>query len=153
MVNVSAEKGNIDEEEKEFIQNIFKFDDLTAKDILVHRTKIDLLKSNDSIEKWKETIDNTRHKLYPICDNSADDIVSILDAKVYFRLDDKNKENVVKNATFDPYYVPENIKLDKLFQDMKDNHKVFALVVNNYGGTSGIVTMNDILEQLVGKFE
>nr|WP_318708857.1 hemolysin family protein [Candidatus Acetatifactor stercoripullorum] len=152
MVDAGSEKGAIDHQEKEFIQNVFEFDDLTAGEIATHRTEITLLWLEESMEDWKNTIYNSRHTLYPICDESADDIVGILNAKDYFRLEDKSRESVMKNAVKPAYFVPENVKADVLFRNMKHTRNNLAVVLDEYGGMSGIITMNDLLEQLVGEF-
>ena len=86
MVDAGSEKGAIDPEEKDFIQNVFEFDDLTAGEIATHRTEISLLWLEESMEEWEQTIHNSRHTRYPVCDDSADHIVGILNAKDYFRL-------------------------------------------------------------------
>ncbi len=152
MVDAGSEKGAIDHQEKEFIQNVFEFDDLTAGEIATHRTEITLLWLEESMEDWKNTIYNSRHTLYPICDESADDIVGILNAKDYFRLEDKSRESIMKNAVKPAYFVPENVKADVLFRNMKHTRNNLAVVLDEYGGMSGIITMNDLLEQLVGEF-
>ncbi len=152
MVDAGSEKGAIDHQEKEFIQNVFEFDDLTAGEIATHRTEITLLWLEESTEDWKNTIYNSRHTLYPICDESADNIVGILNAKDYFRLEDKSRESIMKNAVKPAYFVPENVKADVLFRNMKHTRNNLAVVLDEYGGMSGIITMNDLLEQLVGEF-
>lgn len=86
MVDVGSEKGTIDITEKEFIQNVFEFDDLSAEEIVTRRTGVVLLDLEDSMEEWKEIIYNTRHTLYPVCEGSADKIIGILNAQEYFRL-------------------------------------------------------------------
>ena len=86
MVDVGSEKGAIDREEKQFIQNVFEFDDLTAGDIATHRTDIDMLWLDESMDDWKATIHSSRHTLYPVCDETADNIVGILNAKDFFAL-------------------------------------------------------------------
>ena len=95
MVDASSEHGGIDHEEKEFIQNVFEFDDLTAEEIATHRTDVDLLWLDDTMDDWAETIHNTRHTRYPVCEDSADNVVGILNAKEYFRLADKSRESVM----------------------------------------------------------
>lgn len=150
MVDAGGEKGTIDRTEQEFIQNVFEFDDLTAEEIATHRTDVDLLWIQDSMDEWAQTIHSTRHTLYPVCDESPDNIVGILNAKDYFRLDDKTRESVFSAAVHPAYFVPENIKADVLFQNMKRNHESMAIVLDEYGGMVGIVTINDLVEQLVG---
>ena len=150
MVDAGSEKGAIDEQEKEFIQNVFEFDDLTAREIAVHRTDVTMLWVEDSMEEWNKTIHNSRHTLYPVCGDSADNIIGILNAKDFFRLDDKGRESVMQNAVKTPFFVPETIKADVLFRKMKKSSNIMAIVLDEYGGVEGIVTLNDLIEQLVG---
>ena len=150
MVDAGSEKGAIDEQEREFIQNVFEFDDLTAEEIAVHRTEVTILWMEDTMEEWAKTIHDSRHTLYPVCQDSADNIIGILNAKDYFRLDDKSRENVMQNAVKTPFFVPETIKADVLFRKMKKTRNIMAIVLDEYGGMVGIVTLNDLIEQLVG---
>lgn len=153
MVDAGSEKGAIDSTEKEFIQNVFEFDDLAVEEIAVHRTEVSLLWMEESVEEWNKTINGSRHTMYPVCDETVDNIVGILNAKDYFRLTDKSKENILKNAVTPAYFVPESIKADVLFRNMKDSRNTFAVVLDEHGGTTGIITMSDLLEQLVGDFD
>ena len=150
MVDAGSEKGTIDHEEKEFIQNIFEFDDLSAEEIMTHRTDVTMLDMEDSMEEWKNIIYNSRHTLYPVCDGSADEIIGILNAKSYFRLDNHDRENVMQNAVTPAYMVPDTVKADTLFRNMRKEHHGMAVILDEYGGTRGIVTINDLVEQLVG---
>lgn len=150
MVDVGSEKGAIDHEEKQFIQNVFAFDDLTAGDIATHRTEISLLWLDESIGEWKTTIHNSRHTLYPVCDESVDNVVGILNAKDYFRLEDRSREAVLNEAVKPAYFVPESVKADVLFRNMKHSHNTLAVVLDEHGGMIGIITINDLVEQLVG---
>lgn len=153
MVDAGSEKGAIDSTEKEFIQNVFEFDDLAVEEIAVHRTEVSLLWMEESVEEWNKTINGSRHTMYPVCDETVDNIVGILNAKDYFRLSDKSKDNILKNAVTTAYFVPESIKADVLFKNMKDSRNTFAVVLDEHGGTTGIITMSDLLEQLVGDFD
>lgn len=150
MVDVGSEKGTIDHEEKEFIQNVFEFDDLSAEEISTHRTDVIMLDLQDSMDVWKDTIYNSKHTRYPICNDSVDKIIGILDAKKYFRLEDKSRESVMNNAVISPYFVPDTVKADILFKNMKMGRHPIAVVLDEYGGMSGIITINDLVEQLVG---
>ena len=150
MVDVGTEKGTIDSDEREFIQNVFEFDDLTAEEIATHRTDVVMLDLEDSMDVWKETINNSRYTMFPVCNESADQIVGVLDTKIYFRLEDRSRETVMEQAVLPAYFVPEKIKADILFQNMKKERNSFAIVLDEYGGVTGIVTINDLVEQLVG---
>lgn len=153
MVDVGSEKGVIDEEEKEIIQNVFEFDDTTAGEIATHRTDIALLWTDETMEQWAETIHDARHSRYPVCDESVDNVVGVLNAKDYFRLDDKSRENVMANAVKPAYFVPEGVKADILFRRMKQRKSQFAVVLDEHGGMNGIITINDLVEQLVGELD
>ncbi len=150
MVDVGSEKGAIDHQEKEFIQNVFEFDDLSASEIATHRTEVIMLDMEDDIEEWKKVLYESTHSRYPICDGSSDNIVGVLNAKQYFRLQDKTQENIMKQVVYPPYFVPGSVKADVLFRNMKNNREHMAVVLDEYGGMDGIVTISDLIEQLVG---
>ncbi|MDE6775662.1 MAG: hemolysin family protein, partial [Ruminococcus sp.] len=154
MSDAGAEKGTIDETEHLIIKNVFAFDDMTAEQVCTHRTDVSIIWVSDSVETWEDTIHRTRHSLYPVCGDNVDDVVGVLNAKDYFRLDDKSHENIMENAVREPYFVHENMKADRLFAQMKKNggHH-FAVVVDEYGGMTGIITVTDLVEQLVGEFD
>jgi len=152
MVDEGSEKGAIDFSEKEMIQNIFEFDDKTAEDIMTHRTDVSLLWLDESVEQWEKTIFETRHSVYPVCDETTDNVIGILKVKDYFRIKEKTRENII--AAIKPaYFVPETVRADLLFRNMKKDRKHFAIVLDEYGGMNGIITMNNLLEELVGDLE
>ncbi|MEG1547317.1 MAG: hemolysin family protein [Clostridia bacterium] len=150
MVDVGSEKGAIDVAEREMIQNVFEFDDIAVADILTHRTQVDMLWMDETDEQWEETIHGSRHSSYPICADSADNVVGVLNVKDYFRLADRSREEVMCNAVSPARFVMDTLKADALFSDMKKSRNHFAIVLDEYGGMSGIVTMNDLLEEIVG---
>lgn len=153
MVDAGSEKGTIDKNEKTIIQNVFEFDDMTAAEIATHRTKVLTLWLEESDEEWADIIYNNRHTVYPVCDGSIDNIVCLLNAKDYFRQADKSRENIMKTCTFPAYFVPENMAADQLFAEMKSKKQRLAIVLDEYGGTLGIVTLNDLVAELVGSFD
>lgn len=153
LVDAGSKKGVIDMEEKEMIQNVFEFDDLSVEEFATHRTDISLLWMEETVEEWEKTIHESRHSMYPVCDETVDNVVGILSVKDYFRLKDKTKETIIKSAVRPAYFIPENIRADVLFRQMKNSRNHFAVVLDEYGGMEGIVTMNDLLEQLVGDLE
>ncbi len=152
LVDDGAQKGAVDSTEHEIIQNVFAFDDLTAGEIATHRTEVAMLWAEDPPEKWDEVVHENRFTFYPVCGESQDDILGVLNAKSYFRLDDRisNRDTVMKEAVKDAYMVPEGVKADVLLRNMKRTHNQFAVVIDEYGGMTGIVTMADLLERLVG---
>lgn len=151
MVDVGSEKGTIDPDEKKMIQNVFEFDDLTAGEIVTHRTDFCVLWLEESVEEWDNTIHDTRHTLYPVCEDSIDNVIGILNAKDYFRMKEKTKEILMEEAVRPAYFVPETVKADVLFKNMKQSHNKLAVVLDEYGGVIGMVTINDLVEQLVGE--
>lgn len=150
MVDAGSEKGAIDEQEKEFIQNVFEFDDLTAADIVTHRTDVTILWMEDGMDVWEQTIHESRHTLYPVCQESPDNVLGVLNAKDYFRLTEKSRDTVMTEAVRPAYFVPATIRADVLFRNMRQSRNSLAVVLDEYGGVEGIVTLNDLLEQLVG---
>jgi putative hemolysin len=153
LVDEAHEDGSIDEYGKEIIENIFDFDDISAGEISTHRTDLTVLLSEDPIEEWDKIIVGSRFSRYPICGESIDDIIGVLDARAYLRLEDKTKENVMESAVNPAYLVPENVKADVLFQNMRKNKEAIAIVLDEYGGVCGIVTMTDLVECLIGDID
>lgn len=152
MVDAGTKQGSIDDEEKELIQNIFEFDDLTAGEIATHRTDVVMLWQDESPEEWDKTIKENRFTFYPICGESVDEVVGVLSAKDYFRLSSTDRETVMRDAIRPAYFVPDGVKADLLFRNMKNEHISLSVVLDEYGGVLGIVTMHDLIERLVGDF-
>lgn len=153
MVETGSKRGVIDAEEQEFIQNIFAFDDLTVGEFATHRTELSILWMDESPEAWEETIRESRHSLYPVCEETVDNVIGILNVKDLYMLKDRSRENIMFSAVRTPYFVPESAKADVLFRHMKQSRNHFAVVLDEYGGVFGIVTINDLLEQLVGDLD
>mgnify|MGYP004723286211 FL=1 len=151
MVETGGETGAIDKDEQDFIQNVFKFDDLSAGEILTYRTDLIMLWLEDTDDTWEKIICSSSFSRYPICDGSPDKVVGVLNAKVYLREKDRSRENVMRSALEQAYFVPETVKADVLFRNMKQTHTTFAFVLDEYGGLTGIVTMHDLIEELVGE--
>ena len=149
-MDAGSEKGAIDCEEKELIQNVFEFNDISVEEICTHRTDVSMLWMDESIDEWEEIIHESRHSYFPVCGEDVDDIIGILDAKDYFRLKEKNHEIIMREAIKPAYFVPENVKASTLFQNMKKSGNYFAVVLDEYGGMEGIITVRDLIEELVG---
>jgi putative hemolysin len=153
MVDEGSEKGAIAESEKEIINNVFAFNDLSADEVMTHRTDVDTLWIDDTDEEWETKIRETRHSYYPVAGEDGDDIIGILSSKDYYRLEPRNRENALKHAIHSAWFVPEGVKADALFRNMKSTRTHFAVVLDEYGGMSGIITINDLIEQIVGEFD
>ena len=153
MIDAGSEKGAIEEGEKELLQNVFEFNDIAAEDILTHRTMVDMLWTEETDAEWETTIKETNHSHYPVCGDTADDVVGVLKARDYLKLTDRTRESVMKNAVSPALFVPLSVKADDLFREMRRTRTHFAVVLDEYGGMSGIVTMNDLVEQIVGDID
>lgn len=153
MVETGGETGAIDKDEQNFIQNVFEFDDLSVGEILTHRTDLTMLWLEDTDETWEKVICNSSFSRYPVCDGSPDRVVGVLNAKVYLREKDKSRDNIMCSALEPAYFVPETVKADVLFRNMKQTHNTFAVVLDEYGGLTGVVTIQDLIEELVGDLQ
>ena len=153
MADAGHKKGTIDATENDIIKNVFAFDDLTVGEICTHRKEVAVLWMDETIAQWEQTIHESRHSVYPVCGDSVDQIVGVLNAKDFFRLKDRTRDFVMEHAVHTPYFIHENMKADELFSKMKRHADHFAVVVDEYGGMCGIITVTDLVEQLVGDFD
>jgi putative hemolysin len=150
-VEAATKQGAIEEEEQEMIRNIFAFDDLTAGELVTHRTDLAILWAEESDADWESTVVSNRYTFYPICSESVDNVVGVLNSKDYLRLGcAKDRETVMREAVRPAYFVPDGVKADLLFRNMKKERVSLAVVVDEYGGVMGIVTMTDLIECLLG---
>jgi putative hemolysin len=152
MLLMADTSDDISDAEKRMIQNVFEFNDIAAKEFATHRTEVEVLWEDDELEVWDAIIRTSFHKNYPVCKDTTDNIIGVLNIKPYFQMEHKTKERVLQECLSKPYMVPETVKADLLFQQMKQSKKCFAIVLDEYGGVNGVVTFDDILEQIVGGF-
>lgn len=145
--------GGVEPSQKEFIENLFEFDDTPVEEICTHRSEVVCLYLNDDKETWNKTILENRHTLYPVCDEDNDDVVGILDTRDYFRLDSIEQDNVINKAMDQPFFISQNMKADVLLKEMKIKKVYFAVLLDEYGGMTGIVTLHDIIETLLGEIQ
>ena len=148
MVNEGQESGVIGDEEREMISNVFNLDDKTAGDVMTHRTEICAVEDTDPLDKILDVACGERYSRIPVYRETVDNIIGIIHIKDLLRIDPATfkLENVLREAAF----VPESQKLDEVLDVLRKNSTHLAVVVDEYGGTAGIVTMEDILEELVG---
>ena len=150
MLSEGSQQGTIDQSETEMIQNVFDFNDISVEQICTHRIDVTSLDINDSLETWQGIIFESRHTFYPVYKENTDNIVGILNTKDYFRMENKSKEEIINHAIDKPWFVPENMKANVLFQNMKTSRKYIAVLIDEYGGMSGLITLHDLIEALVG---
>ena len=151
MVDQGQEKGTIKEEEKELINNVFEFNDITASEIMTHRKDIFAVDINISVDELIEELSNEeyRYSRIPVYDETIDEIKGILYVKDVLKNINK-KSFKVKNVVKEAYFVSQNRLINEVFKELQKNKKQMAIILDEYGGTAGMITMEDILEELVG---
>lgn len=151
MVDVGEQKGTIDKEESKMINNVFEFNDKVVSEIMIPRREVFALDMNLSISKVIEEItDDFRYSRVPVFEDTIDQIKGIVYVKDIL-VSTKNKNVKIKNLIKEAYFIPETKNISELFEELRKNRKQIAIVVDEYGGTAGIVTMEDILEEIVGE--
>ncbi len=150
MLTAGNRQGIIDADESRIIENVFAFDDITAEQICTHRIDVVYLDTEDDMEEWADSVYGGRHTYYPVCAGSIDEVRGVLDTKEYFRLETKTREAVMEKAVKKVCFIPETMRANVLFRNMRKKGFYFAVVIDEYGGLSGIVTLHDLMEALVG---
>lgn len=150
LVDIGEEKGAIQTDEKEMIQNIFEFNNMTAADVMVHRTDMVMLWAEDTPEEIEQTIEASGLSRFPVYEEDADDIIGILSTREWLINARKPQPKPLRELLRPPYFVPQSVHTDLLFRDMQSRKVHLSIVVDEYGGTAGLVTMEDLLEEIVG---
>ena len=153
MVDVGEEKGTIDKEESEMINNVFEFDDKVVSEIMIPRNDIYALDEDMTISGVLEKITTDkdfRYSRIPVYKENIDEIRGIVYIKDIL-MESKDKRIKIKNLKKKAYFIPETKPINELFEELRKNRKQIAIVVDEYGGTAGLVTMEDILEEIVGE--
>ncbi len=155
MVDVGGEKGVIEETQKEMIENIFEFDDIDVADIMTHRTDMVCIDDDEPLtEAVKLSIENGFSRI-PVYEEDPDDIIGVIYIKDFLKYVGTSlpKTKTVKDMMRPAYYVPETKRCGELFTEMTEKRVQLAVVVDEYGGTAGIVTLEDLLESIVGNIQ
>lgn len=150
MVDVGEEKGSIEEEEKELINNVFEFNDKVVSEIMIHRKDIYAIDINSDIGDILEDLDEYKYSRIPVYEDNIDNIVGMLFIKDLIANISKKEKVKISNLLREAYFVSENKQINELFRDLQRNKHQLAIVLDEYGGTAGLVTMEDIIEELVG---
>lgn len=151
-IRLMVDAGEIDIKEKEMINNIFEFDNQEVADIMTHRTEIVGIDANSSFDDLMEVVDKERFTRYPVYEEKIDNIIGIIhlrDILRYMKFND-HQEFDIKKLLRDPYFVPDSKQTDELFRELQNNKTHLAVVIDEYGGTAGIVTMEDLIEEIMG---
>jgi putative hemolysin len=155
MINIGEEEGEIEEEEKEMLHRVFEFGDTEASEAMVPRTEMITIKSTDSVVDAMKLVAEKGYSRYPVIEENIDDIKGVLYIKDLFITMSQTEIDslAVSNFMRDAFYVPENKMVSELLDDMRKNKTHIAIVMDEYGGTAGIVTLEDIMEEIVGNLQ
>jgi len=153
-VNVSEEEGAIKESEKEMIQSVFEFDDIVVKEIMVPRIDMVCISKDASINELVDLAVEKGHSRIPVYEESIDDIIGLIYVKDLLQLLQKGKENLTLEDLIKPiYFIPESKQINKLLKEMQNRREHMAVILDEYGGTSGLITIEDLLEEIVGDIQ
>lgn len=150
MVDVGEEKGSIEENEKELINNVFEFNDKVVSEVMIHRKEIYAIDVKSDIEDILSDLKEYKYSRIPVYEDNIDNIVGMLYIKDLLAYVYLKKEVKIKKLMREAYFVPENKPINDLFRDLQKNKHQIAIVLDEYGGTAGLITMEDIIEELVG---
>lgn len=151
MVELGGEKGTIDEGEQEWIENVFAFGDTSVREVMIHESDIVGIPLTASDDEIRQIIRESGISRFPVYDKDIHHVVGILNARVFLLDRDSSSPRPLKDLLRSAYCIPETIYIDQLFKDMQKKKIHLALVVDEYGDTAGLVTMEDLLEEIVGK--
>lgn len=153
MVDVGEEKGTIDETEKEMINNIFEFNNKIVSEIMTHRTEIAALPVDATLDEVTKFVNTEKYSRIPVYEDNIDNIVGIMHSKylIKYLAEDGDKENFdLRNIIRKPYFVPASKRTDELFKELQKKNTHLAVIIDEYGGTAGIVSLEDLIEEIVG---
>lgn len=155
MVDTGGEEGSIDEDEKEMIKNIFDFDDKNAEEIATHRKDIVAVPIDISVEELINIVTSEKFTRIPVYEDDIDNIIGILHIKDFMNAiisNGKDRFNL-RDIIMEPFFVPSTKKADDLFEEMQNKKVHMAIVADEYGGTAGLVTMEDLIEEVMGEIQ
>lgn len=150
MVDIGEEKGAIETNERDMIENIFEFNNSSAEDVMIHRTDVASIWIQDTPETIVKTILDTGLSRFPVYEEDIDDVIGILYTRDYLLNEHADPPKPIRELLREAYFVPETVQADVLFREMQRRKVHMAVVVDEYGGMSGIVTLEDLLEEIVG---
>ncbi len=155
MVDVGRESGSIHAEEKQMIENIFEFNDKAVSDVMTHRTNIVSLDVDSTFDEIIAVAVHEKYTRIPVYENNMDNIIGILHIKdlLYHAAEGLAQPFSLRQVIRPPYFVPESKNIDALFREMQRDHVQLAVVIDEYGGTAGIITIEDLLEEIVGNLQ
>ena len=150
MVETSGDNGIIEEDEKEMIQNIFEFNDIKVSEIMTRIGDVNYFSVDEDAKTIIDTIKASGNSRYPVYEEDINNIIGILNARDFLININEGAKKTVRQLLRSAYFVPESIKADQLFSDMQKKKVHIAIVIDEYGETRGIITLEDLLEEIVG---
>ncbi|BCS54731.1 hemolysin family protein [Geobacter sp. SVR] len=154
LIKASEEEGLVNEDESEMIRSIFSLRSTVAREIMIPRTDMACVAVSASIGEILDTIISCGHSRIPVYENNIDNIIGLLYAKDLLKYWGKREEQIrVREIVRAPFFIPETKDLEQLLQEFKRKHVHLAVVIDEYGGTSGLITIEDLLEQIVGDIQ
>lgn len=153
LINASYNEGVLNETEKEMLHNVFKFSDLTAKQVMIPRTDMACIPSDITFEELNILTAESQYTRYPVYEENLDHISGIIHAKDLYSLSLKKEAFSVEKLLRPVLLVPETITMDKLVLEFKKRHGQMAIVIDEFGGTSGLITLEDVLEEIFGEVQ
>ena len=150
MIDQGEEKGTIEKGERQLLNNVFEFNDIIVSEVMTPRTDIYAIDINDNVKDLLDEMDEFKYSRIPVYEESIDDIKGILFIKDIIKPLKNNEPIDIKKIMREPYFVPESKDIDELFKEMQQNKVQMAIAIDEYGGTAGLITMEDIIEELVG---
>lgn len=150
MIDIGEESGSIESEEREMIDNIFEFNNITAGELMVHRKDMTVLWANDTPDEIFRTIVESGYSRFPVCGEDTDDVLGIMRTRAYLLNAHGNGGKTLQDLLSPVLFVPETAHADTLFREMQQKKMHMAVVVDEYGGTAGLITLEDLLESIVG---
>jgi magnesium and cobalt exporter, CNNM family len=153
LVTVGEEEGVIEEEEREMIHGIFEMGDMSVRELMVPRTDLVAIEVNEPVEKAVDLVTKHGHTRIPVYEGNLDHIVGVLYAKDLLRAVVRGEKKTLRDIARKPFFTPESNKVQDVLRDLRKNRVHMAIVVDEYGGTAGAVTIEDILEEIVGPIQ
>ena len=154
IIDTGQETGLIDEDENEMIHRIFEMKDIVVREVMIPRTDIEALEVNSGVEDVAKLVVKVGHSRIPVYEENIDNVVGIVYAKDLLKsLISKSKNGKIRDVMRKPLFVPETKNIDDLFKELKSQRIHIAIVVDEYGGTSGLVTIEDLIEEIVGDIQ
>lgn len=150
IISESVKSGTLNKTEQEIIENVFEFNDLHANEVMIPRTEMSALEMVSNKNEILNVIIKTGHSLLPVYEDSLDNIVGVLHTKDFMKSFAENSQVDIKNLIRPAYFVPETKLISEILKEMQKRGERLAIVTDEYGGTEGVITMEDILEEIVG---